>query len=340
MIKMNKRIVIATCTILECLLQCSTPYNEQKEIKVQLLKPKKIISTLNDSIYLSDRINEIISDDSLVVIFDNKRGKTYLLDHNFRIINFISHGKGPSEFLYVYHAFIRNNKIIVADYGKREFYILNKKGDFQKSITSPYTDGFLFKSAANDSCQFYFSSFVSERPIVKIDSSSVILNEFGENLPFKDEKHKRALNNRNLIATENNQLLSIWVSRPIIERYTSDGKLLEKFDLSEFFQFRKKKIQQLISDDPSLEYRMSFKYFNDILYDNHRIYLLYLGNYEIPISNQILVIKNEDKGLEVEKKIDLQMEGAFFKQISIINNTLITYDAAGSEIVLFELGDN
>ena len=149
---------------------------------------------------------------------------------------------------------------------------------------------FLYKFSVDDNGYVYYTDITNNYPITQLDQTGRVIREFGEFQPYENEDHKRALNNRNLVVTEENELLSIWTSVPIIKKFNQEGNLIDELDLSDFFQFRTNRKLELIKTNPQYKYRLAFAYYNDVYYSDKKLYLLFIGDYEVPNSNQVLVI--------------------------------------------------
>ncbi len=309
---------------------------DDKKVNKFELNPSGSIGN-GDSIYFSDDVWEIISNIDKLTVFDNKTQKAYWFNKNLELEKVVNkYGKGPGEYLLVYQAVSKNGYLILADEGKKQFHIFNDNGDWISSLTPPYRDNFLNNFAVDDSFNFYFSSRLGDSPIVKIDTLSNSHKDFIVCSDLEDFK-KNHLNKYRVFLSKDDQLLAVGVSKPVINRFRLNGDLIETLDLSDFFKFRTERKEQLFDENPHLRKRMEFAYFNDVIYHDNKLYLLYIGDYEIPNSNQILVISDDNSSLSIDSNIDLLLEGAYFKRICIFNDKLIAFDRAAAELIVFDL---
>lgn len=329
---MYKSIVLV---VLISVISCSQEQDEK--LGSIELKPSRSIGN-SDSIYFSQDVWEIVASRDKLTVFDNKAQKVYWFTRNLELEKVVDiYGQGPGELLGTHQAVSKNGYLIIADEGKRQFHLFDNNGDWIKSITPFYRDNFLNDFAVDDSFNFYYSSRLGESPIIKTDSLSnphkdfvVITDSHSEVL---EENH---LNEYRVFMSDDDQILAVGVSTPIVYRYELNGDLIETLDLSDFFEYRTEKKEEIFAKDPNLRKIIAFAYFNDVIYHHGKLYLLYIGDYEIPNSNQVLVVSDKPS-LSLETNIDLKLEGAFFKRICIFNDNLIAFDRASTELVVFDL---
>lgn len=338
MIKLTHQIQIRSLLFISLIFlsSCKQPNDEIPSIDIY---PERKISSINDSIYITDGVQELASSGRFLAIVDNKTNKTHFINRELTISHQIEHGEGPETIKEPYHVEFRNNKIYMSDFGKFRFTVFDEKGNILKSIRPPSEDlsTYLYKFAVNDSNEFFFTNILEDEGIIQIGSDERIINRFGDYFPYENEGHKRAINNRNLIVTENNNLIAVWTSKPIIDKYDPNGNLIQRLDLSNFYAFRTKRHEELLEQNPAYKYRLAFAYNNDVYYTNKKLYLLFIGDYEVPNSNQILVIDNSSEAMKPDVSYNLNLEGAFFKEIAVNGNRLWAYDKAGAEIITYNL---
>lgn len=317
------------------LLGCS----EKNSISFDDRFPINSLDQINDSIFITDGIGEFLMNDSVTLIVDNKQSKVFITDSDFKIVKTLNYGDGPTDIRHSYKAVLRNNKIYIADYGKMALSKFSYGGVWLETIKAPFDEfhSFIYEFGVDDEEKFYLQSFQTINPIIKINNLSEVEKEFGHFPEYESEAHNRAINTQNLIVTDNNNIINVFTSHPIIELYSNDGDLLNRLDLSDFFSFRTKKYEELLIQNPNFKNTLSFAYYNDITLSKNKLYLLFIGDYEIPNSNQVAIINLDDNSMKLERVINLKLEGAFFKEITINNETLWAYDKEGAELIQFKL---
>lgn len=333
---LSLQTTICVFVISAYLLSCHEQINKA-DLRKQTLKPIDKISVLADSIYLSDWIREMKVDKDFMVIFDNKQETSYWLDIERNLQKILPYGKGPGEPFKVNQAMVKDDLVYVPNWAQKCYQIFSKKGEWRGSLHPPYIASDI-AFALDDNMHFYTSYPNSEeKPIVVSDTASNIVRQFGEFAPSENEMHKRNINQRHLVLLGNGELLSIWYAKPLIERYSSKGELLERFDMSEFFAFNTRRIEELVEEMPHIRLRTRFTYYYDIDFFDNTLYLLYKGDYPEHRGDQVLTIKCGEEGLHMENDLTLGVERGFFNQICVSGNLLYAYDAASADIYIFDM---
>ncbi|WP_339698553.1 hypothetical protein [uncultured Roseivirga sp.] len=329
--------IFLTCITFQSFISCSSNNERVNELN---LFPSTIISQINDSTFITDGVSHMSFVNENLLISDRKALKTLSLNiKDLSVLFEIDHGFGPDNIKESYHIEYRKNRYYVSDFGKNTFSVFDADRNPLSSINPPHSDmsSFLYKFSVDDNGYVYYTDITNNYPITQLDQTGRVIREFGEFQPYENEDHKRALNNRNLVVTEENELLSIWTSVPIIKKFNQEGNLIDELDLSDFFQFRTNRKLELIKTNPQYKYRLAFAYYNDVYYSDKKLYLLFIGDYEVPNSNQVLVIDTSKKRMQIQKVLNLHLPEAYFKEITISGSKLWAFDKAGAEIIEFKM---
>lgn len=321
-----------------CLFLIISACQKKSEIEIKTLKPVSSIGQLNDSTFLTDALDKILFTQHFNIIADNKQNCLFYVSDEFELIRKVPYGEGPEEVRFTYQMIENQGQPIVADYGKFSFQTLDEQGLVVKSL-KPSTEewtSFLYGFGIDNNGFLYMSSHESEYPIIKLDTSGNVVNQFGNWLEADNQRHKRTINNRYLTVNSRNQLINIYVSKPMVELWSEEGELVWELDLSEILAFRTRQYDERLRENPELKEILAFTYYNDFYLTDDQLYLLFIGDYEVPNSNQLLHIDTSD-GLELKSVINLVQPGAYFKNIAIKGSQVFAYDRAAAEIVTFDL---
>lgn len=322
-----------------CLFLLSCGQKNNTVIDEISLEPIDQIDQINDSIFITDGVEDIHITSSQFLIADSKQGKLFFLNRDMKFEFWKQYGEGPEKVRYTYSLASREDKVVVSDYGKSKFHALNDSGLVAHSYNSPFDEfhAFLYNFGLDSDDNIISENLTGNAPIIQFDTSGTILNSFGRLVPSENEGHKRSLNNRHLHVNSNDQVINVYISKPQIELWSQGGELISTIDLSQNLEFRSKRYKQIIKANPGLRDRFAFTFYNDSYIDDNMLYLLYIGDYEDPNSNQIFVINTSDNKLKLTGSYYLNLPGAYFKEIAIKQSMLYAYDKAGAEIIKFDL---
>lgn len=305
---------------------CTTDKSELR-IELETLKPVDSISQLTDTIFITDDLEDIFFTQQKYIVADSRHRGVILMNESFQIESEILFGDGPGEVSYTYQIYASKERIYISDYGKNVIHRYNITGEYIDDLKPPKIDfmSFIkpFGVSANES--FYLQSLDGEFPIIKFNANGELSNQFGKWLSYDSEAHKRIINTRHLHVNDNDELINIYTSAPLIELWSDEEDLMSTLDLADILDFRVEYYNRLIEENPDLKERLAFTYFEDTYPVGNKIYILYIGDIETKISNDILVI-NTNSGLSIEKIIHLDVPGAFFKEIAIVDETIYAYD--------------
>ncbi len=312
---------------------------DEDTVKYQTLKPTSALSAINDSLFVTDGVLEMVATDDIFFLSDMTSGHSLILDQDFSLISSIPHGLGPGEIMESFNAQIIEDRLYVFDSQKQAIHKYDLKGAHINTLRPPAELGmsFIDKISINSLEEVFGNSLDTDSSIVYIDKDMKLAKRYGTMVPYENYGHKRALNTKYILAKDNEEILSIWSSSPVIDRYSKDGRLLETLEMKDFFQFRIDRMEEMLSSNPSLKYKLIFAFYNDLYIDNDKLYILFIGDNKYHLSNDVMVIDLSGKSMRVERIINLDVPGAFFKQIAVAGDKLWAFDKGGAEILEFSI---
>ncbi len=177
-------------------------------------------------------------------LFMNDEGATHILcvDTELNVVGTIgTKGDGPGEFPNWPHTFDVTDNNIYAYASNRRLQVFSHQGEYKRAIRPPV--GVWANLAVDIEENVYLSHTASEFefPIIKLDSSGTVVNNFGDLLVTDGFlRRKQQLSRRRLVVLNDQYLMTIGVAVPVVEKYSLDGELIAHNDLSQepFFTHR------------------------------------------------------------------------------------------------------
>lgn len=233
--------------------------SEDKITKIGLQKVLTFPEANSDG-YLANPVNFTFHEDS-IYISDTGRSLIHLFDLSGNFVRSIGGpGRGPAEFMMQNKIQNYNGNLVVFDQGNRRFF----KIDIEDNTFLPhlFTDIYLpFSFAINKGKIFMYVPYprsemenLERLPLIKVydfDDDLIAVDEFGEHLnfipgmmPYTSISHLKFFRGN---------LYVQFLMYPLLQIYSSDGRLLESIDF----------------DHPTLNYkkRVSDNYRSDVIQD-------------------------------------------------------------------------
>ncbi len=307
--------------------------------------PINEIKTYSDSSYYFGRIINSTEYNDIIVLNDNKFNRAILYDTSLQFKRIIGgEGKGPKEFGKLSgNPIIDKNYIYLYDLTTNKIKIFKKNGKYYESINYPLPAGedFIhFDYCKDTNNNFYSSSYLKDKPIIKFSQKGNILNEFGEFIPSINMKHKRVLNYRHTIVTQDNKIITVNIRNPRIKIFSDNGELIAQYNYNNFFDYYIESVNKRIKKSKKNKFKRPIL-FRDTYYKNNRLYLLYWGHKygEHPFSSQVAVFLIDNNQLYFEKVINLQTDTGkgSFSTICVLNNKLIAFDVLSGNILVYKI---
>lgn len=323
-------------------------YERDKNFKKKDLLPKEEITVYSDSSFFFGDISGMQSTDNIIVMNDTDFETAIIFDTSFNYITSIAgKGRGPDEIEDLgrkINPIIKNKNIYLYDLIKNDIIKFNLAGNMTKTIDYPFNAGHDYISynfCMDNDGNFYASSYLSNKPIIKFNQQGVIIKEFGEFLQGTNKKHKRAINYRHLVKNNHN-IICIYVSRPKIEVYSKKGELLLEKEFNNFFEFFIERTEKKIQKNPQMRFA-THTLFRDVYIYNSKLYCLFWGDYQLnnhPYANQIAVFNLKNLNLDKILNLKTRKGNSSFSSFCVFNNKLIAFDALSGSILIYNLKNN
>jgi len=219
--------------------------------------------------YQMKRIGEIEKDgNGNIYILDTGRYNILVYSSNMEFLREIGRvGQGPGEFINPVDFCLDNqDNIYVLDYGKEAVTIFDKNGKYKDQVL-PHRF-FLRGSIAVDSEGLIYIACAKglDSLITVFNQSGKKVNAFGSRIKYHLYNVEMNLNEVSIDFDQNDNLWVVFHNKPLIRRYTKDGKLIleKKIEDSEMISIEKdNKIPKVKGD------RYSYSnFFTDIYVEN------------------------------------------------------------------------
>jgi hypothetical protein len=256
------------------------------------------------------------------------------LDTSFNLIRTAGkNGMGPGElqsasFFSVYkdtiYALGSLNKINVYD----------NQGMFKREIS--LTDFHIVprRFCINNNAIF-IAAYDDGKAIVKADLKGKELKNFGSFHPSTEAKHGVGRNFRFLINGNEGEIFSVPLSDPIVEKFSANGELLWRADLSEN-EYLKEIVAFKKSQDKNTDGINPF--FQDVYYKDDKLYLLYIENTANKSAcNKVLVLSDFSGKPESGEVLSLADgdEMSWYITFFVYQNSIYAYEGGHGEIHKF-----
>lgn len=184
----------------------------------RFLKAVHRIETRGDSIFINDQVTR----------------QLLILNNDLELIGSIGNpGSGPGELPDWPLAFDVSNKYVYAHSGEG-LHVFSLQGKYTRTISLPIR--LTYGLAVDSHDNVYISPITSEHEssILKLDSSGTVIYDFGDLFVTDDPGPRdKPLRQRLIVTADQQYLMSIGLSMPVVEKYSLDGDLIARNDLSE-----------------------------------------------------------------------------------------------------------
>jgi hypothetical protein len=288
--------------LLKALLFFACVSAEEDLAEIQLVDDLRI-EQLPDSSFLIG-VRSVFIDHNKVYLADSERNQVVVFDENGSFVSSIGQlGRGPGELLGPGQLYINNDTLFVFSGGKHAIDLFSNN-QFVKTIpfsdiNGMYTGGRFFV----DSGEVFISMVdlngcISAIPINSIDEN----RSFGQLTRFSTDKQTIIQNHRKVFL-HRNKTIAVSFFQPIIERYSKDGKLLEKFSYENLElispQIQKAR-EQLSAENVAICLAV-----DAYIYKNYIYVLLCYSDNDRAYSNKILLIDLSGESMKLKKLLDL-----------------------------------
>ncbi len=204
-------------------VNCEKTSNTGKE--PILLNPNRV-KYVDDTSLLSQYT--LTCADSGLIAIDSPTNKIHQFDYNSleHINSFGKEGRGPKEFLGIYHSAIHEENLFAYDSGNQRVHILNQH-DLSYQSAIPIRFSATRFAASSDALYAAMPFSDNQAPFLKVSIKDASVSYFGEwiknNFPGRNLFHFLLYKNR---------LIAVSYTEPIIKIYDLFGKLISRFDIS------------------------------------------------------------------------------------------------------------
>src|SRR6218665_160771 len=304
---MKKNTEYPLLPIFLLLLACDS----KDKIEFSKVRLKKQVSVFSDSSFFGN-VNDALFNNGHLLITDNSQNRILLCDTSFnKAVSYGGTGDGPGEFRGVMRSYIKNNMVFTVDSRSGAISVFSLGGKFVKKITYPQKSYSFCRFAVDDSLKIYKPDAENDSSMVKLDTSGRVVKQFGSIFPGKNPREKRARSEKHIFLSKDNQLICVSLSEPLIEFYSTNGKKLREFNLSEspYLKGRLDFAEKEYRQDPKNRESIYFLFQDAYLVNNH-LYLLYIDQREQngrnrPAPDKVLIYAVEPNTLQFYKALDL-----------------------------------
>lgn len=280
------------------------------------------IDRLNDTSFFSDAVSHLTIYDDTLVMADARQGVLFFCTKDGELLSSVGRkGEGPGEFLSL-HQFVRLND---STYFMRDIYknkiVYYTNAHFVRDIPNlePAYNTRICK-LGNDVC-FYEKNPNGQLCRMNLKTDSVTYWGKSEDFKFKDIT---ALRNQRHVVTDGKYLYAARVDRPIVEKYTPAGELVQTLDFSYMPIFK-----HIIEQDAVASAGSWPNMGVDIYPANGKLY--YLVGYEIDNehrgADKLIVISTEGTEMQVESLHSLS-DGWYYSTLAVSDDELYAFEWA------------
>jgi hypothetical protein len=244
------------------------------------------------------------------LISDDGGARLIHCDNQFKLKDIIGRrGDGPGEFRQPRYSMIEKDNIFSSGTANKGFAVHDFKGKLLHNFKSKSStfDPIISKFCVVNG-KVYHSTPNSEVLIKAMDQNGAITESFGSPLHY-DAPHSYS-SRGHILNTSKGEIIFVGEAIPVIQRYSTQGKLLSSHNLikhpyfKSFFEGVKERIRKSARND------MSYLLVQDAQYVAGKLYLLlysYNQNYEVSLNKLLVVAGIESGKLVLEQEISLKV---------------------------------
>jgi len=231
MLRFSKYILLLA-SLSAYLLACQTNNTEDQEPLSRELVPKLAINTWQDSIYIR-YTQSLQAHEGNLLIADYTESRILKLDSSYQITQIIGRkGRGPEETITTAYVDVQHDIFYLLDGGNKWINTFYEDGAHREVIKFEEPISTLGKFAVDPEGNIYISTVSEAHLYTKFDKDGRVILPFGtpsSNLPahlpaYADLSH--------LLMLDDDKLLAVKISQPILNVYDLKGNLLKNYDFS------------------------------------------------------------------------------------------------------------
>lgn len=325
---------------------CTRAAQNNEEIKYQSLRPISAVETIGGSYFLTAYLAQRPGG---YVIADYEGSQVLLVDNELSLVRrFGRKGRGPGEFFGAGNMYVDDDTICVFDDGNRRINRFDAEGKYLDEIKAAAlqaTDAFVVHQGS----VYASAGRGANAPLAQVGSDGEVSETFGEYLSNSKGEKKHARSGRHVLLTDNNQLLCVGMSVPVLEYYDLNGQLRSRRDLSDFDVLRSTlaRVDADYEKDPD-DGQMITRYVLDApCYVAGTLYVIQLersSKHEEVYSHRVLVIDTKDN-FRLRRVLTLlgaaAGDDAWFSSMAVSANEerLVAYNSTSNQFLMYDLSD-
>lgn len=330
---MFKRSFLILSSFILCLfIGCKKTAKE-----IPALYPQKVMQEFEGDTFLSDLRTVWIYDGNIYFNSFSER-KFYILNNELYLKSmFGKGGKGPGEFTWAGNFFVRQDSIYAYDGAGSRMHVFNNRGEFQRSISLPPID-LTFKRFFLSEKKLYMPAPVySDQDIIIADvRTGETLNE----IDIKNQETEGYMNTRTILRYED-QLITVDLLNPFIERLTESGEVIEAFDLRTITELEG--LWRHYENHKSQNHLQSYtSIFADAYINDSLLYVLCEPWPERDNYSFIIKLKVNDKRIAFKDILKIQgssPSAIYFHSIAVNGDRLIAIEGSTHTLNEFDLSE-
>lgn len=297
----NNILLTTLCIVL---LSCENKNIRLHEIKIV---PELEVEYFSDSVFFVD-VRSIFLDKYLFVL-DSEFDRVYVFDKELSFKEIIGvHGRGPTELFGATQLKVFQDTLIIYSGGKGSFQRFYN-GTFIDEINVPRNlgqfIGFRFGVVNN---HLYFTPFNGEGSVASMDINDPENYSVFGTIISSENPRRELFQNTRLIMSGGDQIISVAKYLTHIERYTTEGELLERFDLKNL-ELYKERLEYI--DNFSLADNQIIDLAVDAYVSGDKLFVIpYLNKEEKTYTNRVIQFCIKSTPMVAEKVYNLG-EGGF-----------------------------
>ena len=323
----NNKYILFFLIIVFVILSASCEKNKS----VMELKIKNKIDALDDTTFIGG-VGGLANVGGKLFISDYKNNCIYCIDNKFKVLKIIGRtGNGPGEFNSAGELTIKDSLLFASTHNRINVFTLD--GQLVKTLIN-YRDISAYKFAIDRGMNIFFSKpSNSGHLITKIDSSGKIISSFGK-LLIDQARFIYARNIGNVLQTEDEKLIYISATEPIIRKYSMSGKMLKELNLSmDTYVKRRMKVSEKFYKSNPDGHGSAILFYSANIYKN-QLYVLAFSFIKSKPVDIVYVLNLNTFNL---KKTFILNQGSFYRKIVIWNNNIICFDTVSAAFHVYDI---
>ncbi len=265
------------------------------------------IDKYSDSSYVSNQIGDIVLYKNNFYISETSNNRIVSLNNIINVVkSYVNQGYVPSEFIRLSYFNIIHDTLYILDETGPKIKVFDMNGIFIRYFNSPSTI-YSRKFAVDKNLFFYFSTPSDDYDITKTDLNGNVVSVFGEQIERYGKKQKIFNNIKDLFINDNQELIAVSNTTPIIEKYNLDGELIKRIDLTvipNIYKFDKYIESMVLAKNSGKEKNFSFiEFFSSSTINKSNSKILLSCNNKATGKNlsrkSILIIDDKKSNLEI-----------------------------------------